>query len=48
LYFAASTEAAIGDPHVSQNRAPNVGVAPHDRHCAGEGVFAAKPTPSTD
>ena len=34
LYSAASTDATSCDPHVSQNRAPSCGAAPHDRHTA--------------
>src|SRR5215217_6167634 len=38
LYLDASVEAINCAPHVSQNRAPSCGTAPHDRHPLVAGV----------
>ena len=46
LYSAASTAATSCDPHVSQNRAPSRGTAPHDRHTADAAVTASSADPA--
>ena len=46
LYFAVSTDATNCDPHVSQNRAPSCGTAPHDRHTFVAGVTASSAGPA--